>query len=1038
MLPFHDSLPVDRRCALGIGIAAVASTVPHGLAAGAGTIGSVSLAEGTNFAAAVSPDGQAIAIDLLGILWILPFGGGDARRLTDHYADLGRPCWSPDGTRIAFQSYRSGNFHIWTVRPDGSDLRQLTTGIYDHREPCFTSEGTSILFSSDRSGRYRIHRLDLASGAVEVLSRGEGQHSEPCVSPDGKSLAYVADGVRLMRAGMMGSAAETVSEVQKSPDRTRSAALYAPSFAPGGTLSHLTIVDGVARLHLGGDVLVSGEDIYPFQANWLVDGSLVYTAGGKIRQRGQNGGLTVIPFEAAVAVSEASYRRRVRNFTSQGQRPVVGIGAPMLSPDGMAIAFRALNDIYVLTVGDPRPKLLIGGPYYKCDPAWSPDGKHLAYSTDRGGTLDLWLRDLTTGQDRQLTHLPGAAVTSGSWSGDGKRLACLDQNGALHVIEVATGEVERVYDALWEPGRPSFSSNGQHIAYAAFKPVSARYREGLSEVLVVDRLSGKGAYTPIMPGKSIATRGDDGPVWSPDGRHLAYIFASTLWVQPVTPDGSFNGEPRQLTTEVSDAPSWSGDSATLLYLSAGKLRLISIEGGRSSKVPFRMTWAIARPPGRTLIAGARVWDGLVPRYREADVLIEGNSIREVVTRGSAISDEVHRVDGRGLTLMPGLVDMHTHCQMQGFGYGDRMGRVFLAMGVTATRSPGGPAYHMTEDREAIDAGRRVAPRHFSTGEAIDGSRIFYNFMRPVTEPGQLQLELERARALTYDLIKTYVRLDHRTQAEVIEAAHALGLPVSSHYHYPALRNGGDCVEHLGATSRFGYSRTVTALGAAYEDVAKLFAAARAGRTPTLFTAGALLVDYPELVSDERVKTLFPAWELAKLEQKASIMASGDRSALLASLERNVAQIKDMMALGWHVHAGTDAPIDNVAVSLHLNLRAMTRFGISPYETLLTTTRHAGAFLGVPLGTIAPRQLADLILVEGDPLARIEDVARVRATIAGGVTHERASLLAPFVGPHAAISPSHVHARDAVRSRYWEAAGYVETSRAACCAGHQVA
>src|SRR3546814_12941167 len=78
-------------------------------------------------------------------------------------------------------------------------------------------------------------------------------------------------------------------------------------------------------------------------------------------------------------------------------------------------------------------------------------------------------------------------------------------------------------------------------------------------------------------------------------------------------------------------------------------------------------------------------------------------------------------------------------------------------------------------------------------------------MRPVTEPGQMALELARAEALSYDMIKTYVRLTHADQARVTAAAHRLGMHVSSHYHYPALHSGVDCMEHLGATNRYGRS-----------------------------------------------------------------------------------------------------------------------------------------------------------------------------------------------------------------------------------------
>ena len=166
------------------------------------------------------------------------------------------------------------------------------------------------------------------------------------------------------------------------------------------------------------------------------------------------------------------------------------------------------------------------------------------------------------------------------------------------------------------------------------------------------------------------------------------------------------------------------------------------------------------------------------------------------------------------------------------------------------------------------------------------------------------------------------------------------------------------------------------------------------------------------------------------------MREGDRAPMLAALARQIDQIKQTMGYGGRVIAGTDAPIDLVAISLHLNLRGMTRNGISPLDALLTATRNAGEFLGEPIGKVAPGMLADLILVEGDPLAKVEDAAAVRTVVANGVVHTPQSLTAPFAEVRtSAVRNRHLPPLAAADGYFWQTAQYVESSRDACCSDH---
>jgi Tol biopolymer transport system component len=993
------------------------------------------LRQGTDIAAQVSPDGRTVAMDALGVLWLVPVAGGAARRLTSDLFDIAQPEWSPDGATLTFQSYRDGCFNVWLVRADGTGLRRLTRGPYDHREPRFSPDGRRIVYSTDASGSYAVVALDLATGATRTLADGPGQEYEPAWSPDGSRVAFVVDNTSI-----------DVVEVATGVRATAVTApagevLHGPAWTPEGTrLVYHRLAAGQASLMVSGEPLVTGEEVFPFRVSWLPGAEFVYTADGGIRRRSLAGGpRRDVGFTVPIAVTTPRYRRRRRDFDSTRPRPVLGIGSPVLSPDGRQVAFRALNDIYTMRFG-ARPRPLTGDQWWKQDPAWSPDGRYLSYSTDRGGTLDIWLRDLRSGQDRQLTALPQAAAVSGSWSADGRELAFLDQAGALYTVEVATGAVRQVFTATFEPGRPSWSADGNTIAMAAIRPYSARFREGLSKILLVDRRTGAATYVDPLPDRSIQTRGDDGPVWSPDGTRMAFVVASVLWVVDVHPDGRYAGPPRQLTTEVTDAPSWSGDSSQLLYLNNGRLRLVRAAGGPPRTVPMGLTWANTASRGRTVIRAGRIWDGTSRRLRrDVDIVVEGHRIVAVRPHRDLDPDGARLVDARDHVVIPGLIDMHHHREMQGYSYGDRQGRLWLSLGITTTRSPGSPAYQMVEARESVQSGARVAPRYFGTGEAVDGARIFYNFMRPTFDERQLALELERAGALDYDLMKSYVRLRPQWQQVVIAWAHARRIPATSHYHYPALAFGGDGMEHVGATSRFGYSRTVTALGTGYQDVVDIFTASGAARTPTLFAATTLLREDRSLVDDRRVRTLYPPWEYAALQAAVATASTTDQTVVRENLARQVAQLAAMMRAGGRVVTGTDSPIANTAVSTHLNLRAMVTYGFTPYEALLTATRVAGEVLAEPVGRIRSGAYADLAILGGDPLADIRAAADVRQVMVNGSLHTVEELLAPFAGParqqtavasNRTLPPLPAHPDN--RRYWWHDPHYVHDSRHACC------
>jgi Tol biopolymer transport system component len=932
----------------------------------------VTVDEGTSMAVSVSPDGKMLAMDLQGSIWVLPATGGPAKRITDLFNDARQPVWSPDGKTIVFFAYRDGGYDLWAVSPDGSHQHQLTWGVFDDREPMFSHDGTRIAFSSDRGSPLgsdiNIFVLDLRSGEIRQLTRNPAEDTMPSWSPDDRQIAFAST-----RDGGQGVWAVDAVGGPEHKLATTKARIDAASWAAGGeVLAHG--VDGTKGwLEVGGKPLTGDEHVFPFRPSFLSAREFFYTADGKIKKRSLDGTVQTIPFTAALEVTpvNGTYARRKRDFISQAPRKALGIMRPMLSPDGTTIAFAALGDLYVMPIGG-APKNLTHDAAYDTDPAWSPDGNWLVYSSDKtGGLLQLWLRDMRTGAERQLTHLATQPI-SPTFSPDGKRIAYLDVDGmwrrsGVAVVDVDTGAVTQIHASIFAPGAPTWSPDGKRVVVTMVAPYSAKYREGTNQVLSMSSAgpvmaSNDQWYAP-SPNLSIDSRGWNGPVWSPDGTRMLAVYEGLLTVFPVSAAGEPLGPPRRLTSEIAYAPSWAGDSRHILYQSNDKLRLLDAETGETKTVPLDLTYHVNVPKTHFVLHVGKLVDGVAKTSRaDMDIMINGNRITSV---GPHVKGRA-AIEAPELTAMPGLIDFHSHRQSDS---GEQQGRSFLAYGVTTVRSPGGLPYEAVEDREASDAGIRVSPRIFDTGHLMEWQRVYYKMGVAISSNAQLAMELERARILGFDMLKSYVRMPDLQQRHIVDFAHNIGIPASSHEVYPAAYDGIDSVEHTEGTSRRGYSPKMT-LGRSYADVSQILGAAHMTMTPTLFPSMRLLLEAePAMRTDPRL-ALDPPWlrnQITGPQPAPDISGTGKL-------------VMDVQRAGGRIVAGTDQP---EPMYLHSELAAYVRFGMTPYEALRAATAVPADFLGLDAGVIAPGKLADIVLVQGDPLQDIANAHRVKRVIANG-------------------------------------------------------
>ena len=971
--------------------------------------GVLTVHEGTDMALAVSPDHKMLIIDLQGMLYTLPASGGHATRITPPELEASHPNWSPKGDLVAIQSYSGGTFHIWTMKPDGSGLKQITSGHGDDREPSFSPDGTKIAFASDRAfkGSYDIWTVDLKSGEVKQWTSAADDEYEPAWSPDGREIAFVSG------AGTMGKTIEAIdAEGHQHTVATLGGAngrLEAPSWSPDGKTLSWTQFSGeglfmdASHLMVAGATASKGDDAFPFPAAWLSPGELIYTGNGHIyRMDVAAKRETEIPFSADIDWKRPEYHWKRYDFSSTATKPVMGILAPDLSPDGKQIAFTALNNLWVMKIGE-KPQQLTHDAFFEEGAQWSPDGKYLAYASDNDGVMNLYIRDMASGAVKQVSPSPTAAQLLPAWSPDGKWLAFQDETGVTKVVEIVTGKVRALTPALFDPGRPSWSADSSTIAIVAVKPYTRRFREGTNQIAIIDVASAKMSWFEPAPFESISARGEDGPVYSPDGKEMAFIMDDLLYTMPVDAHGIPSGKAMKLSDETADAPTWSGDSGRILFESNGKLRMIARDGGAAAAVPLDLAWHNDVPHQRLLIHAGRFWKGEGPdEQTDVDILVVDNRIESVAPHAAANNYHADRViDATQYTVLPGLWENHAHPScLQSIYYGDRMGRLWLSYGITELRDLADSTYRAEEQRESFDSGARVGPRLFPTGEAVDGERVYYSMMIPTTSEEQLHRELERLKAFDFDLVKLYVRLPYAWQEKGTQFAHEqMGVETGSHYLLPAVALGNDMMSHISATSRTGYAYSRSFTGVTYGDTNKMLSQSGMVTISTTFSQS-LYADDPGLATNSRA-ALYPPWERDRLTKAVSTAQQTDPKAGLLRLQREEATVADDLKNGGIILAGTDSPLDIPATSLHLNLRGQVKFGIAPWQALETATSLAAKawHLSADLGTLEKGKVADLIMVSGDPLKNIQDVANVQYVMKNGKLMSVQEILEPFTTTH---------------------------------------
>ncbi len=421
-----------------------------------------------------------------------------------------------------------------------------------------------------------------------------------------------------------------------------------------------------------------------------------------------------------------------------------------------------------------------------------------------------------------------------------------------------------------------------------------------------------------------------------------------------------------------------------------------------------------------VVRDVRVFDGVSERALErASVVVEGPRIREVVVGAMTPPRHARILDGRGGTLLPGFIDMHSHL-VSALGL-----RLYLANGVTSVRYAGNDPDAVLALRDAVETGRTPGGRIFSLGPLLDGVSPDYPAMSwPLYSADEARLAVQRLKT---DYRVDGIILTQKPGLEVaraaVDEAHRLGLGVTGQTWSLTAREavalGYDGLEN---TSRLPESpqtlpevellryRTIPERSAM---LARLWARADAARlerlghqmvkyetylVPTLAGMDAILGRYTARIHRDGDTRSLPAPArrdlLGWLGQRffGAAWTPRDFASWARGLARYQRFVRDYARLGGRVLAGTDALKPCAGFLFHEELRRLRACGLSSAAVLRAATAAAADTLGRPdLGRVAPGAQADLVLVAGNPLRRLADARAVRAVVVRGRLFEPGSL-----------------------------------------------
>ncbi|MGC2230359.1 MAG: PDZ domain-containing protein [Candidatus Acidiferrum sp.] len=461
-----------------------------------------------------------------GDLWIASREGGAARRLTSHVGEELFPKFSPDGKWIAFTGEYDGNPDVYLISAEGGEPKRLTYHPSDDIVLGWTPDGKDILFRSNRFneplGRStRLYLISPQGGSPRALPVPRGDLTS--FSPDGTKIAYLETSQEFRtwkryRGGW--SLPIAIYDLKKNTyeELPKTAGMDMFPMWHGDSIYFISDRDGIMNLYsynLSSKQTKKLTDYKEFDIKWpsLGPDAIVYENGGLLYEYNLDSGKTR---DLPIVVRAEDLQARPE-FKSVAQQ----IGSAAISPSGVRAVVEARGNVFTIPAehGSVRVLTTDNSSVHELNPVWSPDGKWIAYLSDKSGEYELYTRPQMGGDETRITT-DGKIYRFGPiWSPDSKKLAYWDKSNQLWYVSlddkkpvlVDTADYGLISDASWSP-------DSLWLAYSKPGGRSANgiYLYSLAARKITDLSNG--FYN------------DANPVFDPEGKYLYFI--STRFFYP--------------------------------------------------------------------------------------------------------------------------------------------------------------------------------------------------------------------------------------------------------------------------------------------------------------------------------------------------------------------------------------------------------------------------------------------------------------------------------------------------------------------------